>query len=302
MAYLNNSSQFQVAGLNFTNFPNLSSAKTAELTAWMATTLTISLLGSVNSLALIVTLCSRHNRKSGFNLQITHFAILNLFMCLAGVPSSVFLVMAKRDGYFIRPGICDFLHPPAIVGSTLVNWADAGLAVNRCIALYFPHKYRAWSRSRVNLGMIVGYWIICIVAVLPFPLKLGGSKMILTALGLCALAPAGAFSVFLSAMISYVPYAVAGSGALLILLKTLTVGRERRRVVHSLGEDQRYRAIQRRLGLAKLLVVSLLWNSLCATPTFVIGVNFPRLFATNPVTTLWMRTSSLCQFAFTPVE
>ena len=176
----------------------------------------------------------------------------------------------------------------------LINWCDASLAVNRIIALYFPYHYKAWSSKWANLAMITGFWIISLSVSLPFPLRLDGAKMFLNPLGLCSVNLGhGNFAIASPAIVTFIPYAITLLGVLLILLKSFLLVRMRRRAISGQPDDSRMvQAVQRRLNRAKMLLLTFLWAALCAAPTFTIVVNFPFLYATNPVSTMWTRNRS----------
>ena len=297
----NNSSHAVVLNITENSFPGISPAKAVELIAWIATTLAISFLGSISNVIVLVVTWPKSVRKSGFNLQIFHFVAANLFMCLLGIPISVYLVMVKRHGYHIPLDICNYIYPPLVTVNAVVNWSDVGLALNRVVALCAPHKYRAWSSKRGNVAMIASYWIISLAAVLLFPLHVGGSKLAFTPLGQCTLVLGPPLGVFGLVIITYYPFAMTGACVVVILWKSFMLMRERRRTVRQLEEDRKYRAVLRRLTLAKMLLLIFLWTALCAAPGFIITSSFPRLFTANPVSVLWFRTCAVCQFAFTPV-
>ncbi|OWA53955.1 hypothetical protein BV898_18379 [Hypsibius exemplaris] len=220
-------------------------------------------------------------------------------MCFLSLPAIVFLVLAKSNGWYIKDNACAIIHTLYSINLFLVNWADGGLAVNRFVALYFPHHYKAWTTTRVN-GAIIGFsWAICIGSALPVTLSMGGQSTSMSALGQCTVTLTGNLGAFLITSGAYFVSAVSGAGSLLILWKCLGV-RVRNAGVAPVGGSQRKTTAQRRLSMAKMLLLTFIWTFLCAIPGYVIINSFPFLFRTNPVSTLWIRTSAACQFAFTP--
>ena len=299
----NNSSSFFSLG-NIPPYPKLSSADNAILTAWIASTLSLCVLGVFSNITVLITTWPKGERKNVLNLQIFHFITINLLLCMFGTPTAVFLVLAKHHGLPVPPTLCNFTHPPTVVLTALINWCDAGLSANRVIALYFPLKYKNWNSKFFGLAMIAGSWVICLSTVFPIALGVEGSKMLSAPLGQCTVkAPSGIFGKFSTPLVAYIPYAITGVGAVLILCKTVALLRDRRRIFQISGLDagRRDGVLKRRLNLARMLLLNFLWAAVCSAPAYVIVVNFPHLFATSPVSALWVWTCAVCQYCFTPV-
>ncbi|OWA53956.1 hypothetical protein BV898_18380 [Hypsibius exemplaris] len=293
---------------NFTNttavapFPNLLPAKQAELTAWIAITLAICFFGTLNNIVLLRVTWPLKRQKYGISLQLFHFVTVNLTMCLVTIPATVFLVHAKRNGWPIQSNACAFIHTLYSINLFLVNWADGGLAVNRFVALYFPHSYKSWSTTRVNAAVIGGSWAICIGSALPTTFSAGGQGMAMSALGQCTVLPTGALGAFLLISGVYFMSAISGVGSLLILWKCLRFRITTAPVVPDTHADAgvRERTAHRRLNMAKMLLFTFIWTFVCAVPGFVVVTRFPLFLRVNPVSGLWIRTCIACQYAFTP--
>lgn len=84
---------------------------------------------------------------------------------------------------------------------------------------------------------------------------------------------------------------------MLILWKCAMVAHQQRQQVN-LDEARLVsdRTIVRRLGMAKLLLVTFLWAALCSAPTFVLAVHFPFLYAQDPVSVMWAKRGYPLQF------
>ncbi|OQV12704.1 hypothetical protein BV898_13025 [Hypsibius exemplaris] len=122
--------------------------------------------------------------------------------------------------------------------------------------------------------------------------------MALLPLGYCASLAEGIFGLFLTSMRFYVPYAITGGAAVLLLWQTR---RGRPRAMNQTEDDRRrQQVVLRRIRMARMMLLIFLWAGLCNIPGNVTAVGFPRLFSQNPVSALWMRTCLVCQYAFTP--
>ncbi|OWA53645.1 hypothetical protein BV898_18066 [Hypsibius exemplaris] len=288
-------------------FPMLSPTTQKEVIAWIAATLSICVVGIFTNVLLLRVMWSAKLQRSGVSFLLFHFVAVNLLMCLITVPAAIFLVVVKRDGWQIPSNICYYITTINTINMTVVNWSDAGLALNRFVALYFPHSYKAWSATPVSVAIIISGWLIAIGLTMPFTTAAGGQRVTLSAIGLCSLARSGRLGVFLTTCTSFVPFGISGAGALLILWKCFSYSRLRLATVGStedgnLGPDAtRHKMAQRRLKMAKMLLFTYFWTGLCAIPAYVVvRASFPHLFDPSSVSVLWIRTSTACQYALTP--
>ncbi|OWA53646.1 hypothetical protein BV898_18067 [Hypsibius exemplaris] len=283
-------------------FPVLSPASQKELTTWIATTLTVCVVGILNNILLLLVTWSAKLQRSGVSFLLFHFVGVNLLMCLITGPAAIFLVLIKRHGWHIPSNICYYVTTLNTINISVVNWSDVGLAFNRFVALYFPHSYKAWATTPVNIAIIACSWFIPIALTMPFTVAAGGQSVALSPIGLCALNPSGVLGSFLLVCASYLPYAISGAVALLILWQCFTISRPK------VGtEDRRFeasargRVAHRRLNMAKMLLFIFLWTGLCVLPAYVVThTKYPQWFGPASVSVLWIRTSTACQFAFTP--
>ncbi|OQV13701.1 hypothetical protein BV898_12095 [Hypsibius exemplaris] len=280
-------------------FPALPRSKRQELTAWLAVTLTISFFGVANNLLLLRITLPTKVRKFGVGPLVVHFVVLNLLMCLVSFPSILFVVLAKRDGWPIAGSACYYVHTIFTINVSMVNWSDAGLAVNRFVALYYPHRYRTCTSTPVNLAVILLSWIICVGFTVPFAVAVNAPGVAMSPLGLCTFSNSISRN-YLAFTISYVPYAVSGVASLLILWKF--VGHHLRLQRGTVAPDATAtcRTATRRLNMARMILVTFLWSGICALPTYIIGTLLPSLGRNDPVAALWIRTGLVCQYTFTP--
>ncbi|OWA53944.1 hypothetical protein BV898_18368 [Hypsibius exemplaris] len=154
-------------------FPELSAEKQTELTALASITLTISYIGVLSNILTLRVTWSTNLGKAGVSLLIFHFVAINLMECLVTLPTAIFIMLAKRDGRFIPDLACPYFTTFYMINVSVVNWSDAGLALNRFIALYFPHRYKAFTSGAVNTAVIVGRWLISVGVSSLFGLSVG---------------------------------------------------------------------------------------------------------------------------------
>ena len=284
-------------------FNLLPQSKLNELTAWTVITLLISFLGALNNMVALTLSWWTGLRDSILNLLLFHFVAVNLFMCLVSYPLSILTVVLERARFPMTDKICHYIHTIYGIIVGVIHWSDAGLAVNRCMAVFAaPHRYKQWCSKRNNLRGIACCWIICCVTVPTNTFGVKANVMVMTRLGQCEILPAVAGHFDLNALVLvFIPSAVAGLEAGLILWKSLAVWRFRRSNIQSTGRLGADRSVIRQLYLAKLLMVTFLWSGLCSAPTFVVAVHFPWLLLQDPVSILWIKTCLPLQYGCTPV-
>ncbi|OQV13700.1 hypothetical protein BV898_12094 [Hypsibius exemplaris] len=275
--------------------------KQRELTAWIATTLAVSVIGILNNIFVLRVTWPVTQRISGVSLLISHFVVVNLLICLVSLPASIFvIILTQHYGSLIAGRSCYYIQTLWIVNVSVVNWSDAGLVGNRFVALYFPHSYKLWMTTRVSAAIIVGSWILCIGVMLPFTLASVGQRVALSALGQCSLVVTGRLGSFFNSFMAFVPYAVSGTGSLFILRKCFGFSKLRSGRVRHEARVQADATANRRLITARMLLFTFLWCGVCMLPTYLTIVVFPWLYVSNSVSILWTKTAMACQYAFTP--
>ena len=273
-------------------FRFLSPSKHTELGIWAAVTLLISLGGVVNNfLVLAATSPSKSDGQrvsSNFNLLISHYVAVNLVVCLFTQPTIVAMAMAKRSGYPVPSSLCSYVYTINGVLAGLTYWSDAGLAINRCVALFLPHHYKTLCTRKVNLFGIGFSWVVCCGAMLSYPLGYEGTRLVVNSLGQCSgTAKGGQYNVF-GMLLTYLPYSIIGTGSLLMMWKSVGVW-QCLMCPSTSGSSVERNSVLRRLKMAKLLLATFLFSALCTAPSFVL-TNFPLLYVQNPVSILWLKT------------
>ncbi|OQV17616.1 hypothetical protein BV898_08241 [Hypsibius exemplaris] len=286
------------------SFPQLSKRKQTELTAWMTVTLCVSFTGACFNVLALYAAVPKKGVKLGLAILLYHFLSINLFMCLIAVPSSVFITIAKQHGQRIPPDTCLYFLALYSTVANVVKWSDAGLALNRCIALYYPHSYKAWTTRTATLGVILCAWIPSAVSQVPLSFGVGGTVK-LQSMGQCASVPSGRLGVFLQVGLGTgLPLALTGTGCLLMVIKIFMMGQSKGHVVAPLNrnEKQKVTRLQHHVKMAKVLLLNFLWTAVQTIPWAVVSGSYPTFFTDNPVSALWFRAVFISQHGLTPVS
>lgn len=272
-----------------------------EVLAWVVVTGVVCFLGCFNNIVMLLATWpgKKTGNKSGLNLLVFNFIAANLLSCLVNIPAKIIMVQAKQSGTVIGVGVCGYVNTVHVVGWVAVNAADATLAFNRCVALFFPYSYRAWSTNVVNLAIVAGLWLTSFAVIMPMGFGYGGTFLILQS-GQCGFRPLkSAFGTFLP-VVAYIPLLVGLLASLLIVWKIYSmsggeavVGRDRSKMA---------RMTNRRLKMAKILLLTFMWGATFNTVYALLNYAFPFVFEKWAQLNLWLLTSFAVQYSSTPVS
>ena len=133
-----------------------------SLDSWFYAIDSLCTIGSVNNLFIFLIIVRKPELRKGPGILISHLVAINLTLCGIHVPISVHFPYHRNYSNVCR--IPQFLF----VGTTYTTyWSEFFLAVNRLVAIQFPHKYRPWARFKTITLMIATAWIIGIGSVTP---------------------------------------------------------------------------------------------------------------------------------------
>ena len=288
-------------------FSNLSQSEKTNLLVWVIVTLTISLFGAINNLLILIITWPKASRPSSLNMLIFHFITVGLVVCLLSYPLICLEVLAVIYGHEIPASLCRFTLSTYTILVKVINWSDAAIALNRCIAFYFPHHYKQWSSNRMIARITMFTWFISAGPVISQEVGVGGLD-ITQPNGQCFYLYRGKLGqLYLS--LAMTPYALAGVGALLLLWKSIRSSSTRRAVGRQPANPNNAAGLRRlvqearKLRMAKVLLGMFVWSAICILPWAVISVNYPHLYVqyAKGVSLFWLRTSFVCQHALTPV-
>ncbi|OQV12703.1 hypothetical protein BV898_13024 [Hypsibius exemplaris] len=276
----------------------LGTEKTRELLAAVVVTVTLSFLGALGNLLVMLITWPRSSVKSGLDLLIFHFVGANFFMLLVNIPVGVLMIAAKQWGYKAPIHTCAVVQTIFGTGWSAINWMDAALAINRFIALFFPHTYRIWTSKAITWGTVIFTWLISLATNIPLAFNIGG-RMVLLPLGYCAaLTSKDNVDTALTTLKFYLPYALTGVAAVILLFKTYFGMKSRNRITQRDGRS--FVAVVRRFRMARMVLLVFLWTGVCVLPGNIVSVSFAYVFTQNPVSGLWLRTCLVLQYGFTP--
>ncbi|OQV12181.1 hypothetical protein BV898_13523 [Hypsibius exemplaris] len=86
---------------------------------------------------------------------------------------------------------------------------------------------------------------------------------------------------------------------MLIVWKTYFSARSQT-IIPGDGKLMAQKTLQRRLQMAKMLLLTFAWTVLCNVPYFVLVGQFGWVLNADPISGLWQQVLSTSQYAFTP--
>ena len=244
-------------------------------------------------LALLAT-WPRRTGLSGVPLLVFHLVLTNLITIFFVYPSHIIMIQLTQNGFAPSPNVCLFLSPFDFALQNLVNWTEVVLALNRFVALFFPHHYRTWTRRSANVCLLVLVWLIS--ASVAYPILIARLTRVST-LGQCMidLSQHTPLRIPLS-IVTYTPLAVCGASA----FTTLWSACRRKRAVGG-GEMATRKTALRRLKMAGMLLLVFVWNTTCYLISIVVSRYFGALWAHSVASWVWVRVISVTMYAATPV-
>jgi hypothetical protein len=282
----------------------------STLTIWFIVFFTVCAFGMVNNSILFVVIAGSRKLRAGSGLLILHLIATCFLMCGIHYPILAVFVYGQNFWFILPKNICNFIHFLLVTTTYAFFWTNCWLAVNRVIAILFPHKYVTWTTRKVSAFMIVSSWVVGAAGILPACFGIGG-RLVLSTSGQCTYLPTSAVGNWLIGINAYTSYAVEGLACILILgkicLKRLAV--RSARVENGLAQTpitkeavKKRLAFRRQLNFAGTLMLSVLFCALCNLPRSVASTFFFQYSSLVPSLLLWLRILVACQFAFVPVS
>lgn len=133
-----------------------------------------AILGGMASLFLMGIIIQDRTLFTGGGFLIAHLQLVNAVVCLVHYPVSTIVLLGRHVlRWELSPGICNYLEFPHLVPISAYTLADAFLAINRFVAILFPHKYRSSVSGFVLGGTVIATWMIAFAIVIPGVFKIG---------------------------------------------------------------------------------------------------------------------------------
>ncbi|XP_055342327.1 rhodopsin-like [Paramacrobiotus metropolitanus] len=266
------------------------------VSTWFILTSVILAVGSILSTLLIVSLSVRRRYRNSANLLVIHALTVEVTNMAILTPLSNTAIWAHQTGHPFHIN-CVPVAFFQILLTVLSNWSLVLLAINRMIAVVFPHHYARYTRHRPLVLSIIVIWILGLATTVPLLFGVGGTLNRFNPLGHCGVQPTR--GVFFS---MYTHVSFTGTMIIQAVCYTLVVGALRRAV--QVADTQNFaeqRKQRRQRAISVVLLVVYVWYLACYLPIPVITTYFYHYWKDNYTLFVWLRTVMICGSAGTPV-
>ncbi|XP_055340724.1 protein trapped in endoderm-1-like [Paramacrobiotus metropolitanus] len=303
---------------NATNFtrigPNTTDIKAyitypGWLTFWFIVMIFLCILGAFSNSLLFMAIVTSRKLRKGSGTLIAHSILIEAFLCVIGVPLIMASTYMPQFGWPSKT-MCKWtmllFYGPIFAGT----WASVLIAINRFVAIFFPHVYSKLTTPPLLALVIALGWAVALASSVPMFFEAGGISVGATkpwyACGARQEKPGYLYN-FLVTVGTTAP-AVA-LGVIYVSIFTLVIIRAlifRRKIdttdKAAVARNQRAQAMtQKRLKMARMLFVSYIWFTVCYMPAPVTASVAPVLYGTSPLVSLFLRMLLEIGYATSPV-
>ncbi|OQV19699.1 hypothetical protein BV898_06240 [Hypsibius exemplaris] len=275
---------------------------------YVITMLICALTGTVNILLVAVI---RRNRflRSGSGLVIGHLACLECLASTINLPVHYTTMFTPQFGLKANAVSCAVMQIFMVTTYTAVDWTLLLLAVNRFVAVVFPHSYNWIASKKVSRIGLVSIWLFAISLNAPFCFDVENRFSATPPWLSCGFAQSRPgefdFRSLQAALSVFVPLALVGPLYLSVLMKSVMLWQARMRMAPILNRNSQawfdQRNQRRRLNTAKILFVCWSVYFVSFFWTNIINKFAGALMIRSPVVQLWSRTGFVIGYLIHPI-
>jgi hypothetical protein len=287
-----------VVGENFTKIYNVLSFDEIyhfSVVIWTATVLPISLIGAVvNALIFAVTVTYPPLRKSSSCVLLAHCILLDFFMSFCSNPGAV---LASYTGFAnLTRKFCRGWGVVRFCSVFVNNWVHCVLAINRLVAVVFPHYYKYFVTKFLMVVAVSFPWLIgLLLSVFPAAevnMWYAASKSWLIG---CVYQPADhPLRIPINALGVYVPCVIIGLSYCTVLIKAKIALRVK------VGEARNN--LRKRFETSKILFSCFLWYCVCSFVPPLSAIFFSHALSSSPIAQLTLKGLTCVSTAVNPVS
>ncbi|XP_055337371.1 rhodopsin-like [Paramacrobiotus metropolitanus] len=281
------------------------------LQVWVAIIGILAIIGTSLNVPLFVTIATGSKLNTGSGALIAHLLFIESMLCSVWNP----IICISMYTAHIKPlshTFCQYALFGYYIFLHCANWSTLLLAINRFVAIMFPHQYSKVSSKPALLFSMSFGWMVAIGFNLPGFLGVSGDYVPIPPWGGCGTKVTAQFAWFnalLTGVLTSIPVSGVGLAYIVMFVKIGVVWcRNRNAVVTKQKDDssagaRHDRSVlqKRRFDSAKMLFISYLWYSLCYLPAPIASSVYPQAYASMPALQLALRGVLLMGYAFNPV-
>ncbi|XP_055344393.1 melatonin receptor type 1A-like [Paramacrobiotus metropolitanus] len=292
--------------LNITNTTNASSVTIPGkwLKPWAAVYLSFCFEGALGNLLIVCVILFNRKLRSGCGLLIANCLIAYTILCGFSFPIVGTSVYRKQAfNWQLDPKYCKGFQWIQMGCRFAAYWLDLYIAVNRVVALCFPHRYRAFSRTRTEMTVVAILWITALMysGLGWFDL---GMHFAWIPIGTCAGLPYGYLGTFVYMTGFYIPGVVTAGMYVFIYGKILSRKHQIDPERSSTEDNKQKQTRQKRIITTNMMCVSFVCTSACSMilPVMISFIKVTENDVHYPIVVIWLAVAQLLGYATNPVK
>ncbi|XP_055350329.1 rhodopsin-like [Paramacrobiotus metropolitanus] len=262
-----------------------------ELVAMISIFTVAFVIGTFLSLILTVTIAFRPRLHTGSGILIAHHQFLHVLQTGISNPLYMFTGWIVWLGLSVSGMNCFVMHFFCKLFTFTEMWASLMLAVNRFVALIFPHHYNAISSNKAITVLMLIPWLIGLALTVPGLYGIGtlfGNRQV--DCGYITVT-SHAVATLVIVMGVYLPLAIQG-----LLYAVVLIVHYRQTKIHEVSTVQKKRFL-----LFRLLFGSYLWYVVCYAPQPIALYGFPQFWFEDKLRAGWFQLLQEVGYAGSPV-
>ncbi|OQV18016.1 hypothetical protein BV898_07957 [Hypsibius exemplaris] len=285
-------------------------------------TVTVSALGFLTNLLLLVLFLNFPSLRRGVGVFIVHLLATQTLFCGAVMPGTFHMIFRAQAGRPVACSTCLYHHTFHSLVWNAAIWTDAILAVNRIVAVCLPARFHFLSLTSVRILIASLGLIPVLVSTVPPLFWNSGVVYQMTPVGLCVLRLQTELVRWLNLLTARSPLVLLAFAVVVVATNTLFVKMQMRRVdgrstitnpdpghgvvvastvQRSVNPARTSPLMKRRQKMSWILAAGFLFTLLCQSPQWLIASWFNAVWTLNPVMPLVWRFCTVLQFAVVPV-
>ena len=261
-------------------------------TTWAIVNTVIHVCSLLTNLTFVFVVIADKTSLAGPRLLILNLALCGLVLSAGWFPATTLVSYFSQQR---APTSCAFFAG-TIFFVTATNWADVPIAINRMVAICYPHHYRPFNSKKISLLMIVASWCVGLIPAILTTFRMG-AMYAGRPYGHCLILPLGPYGRIFGLIPSVIPFCIVGILSIMIFVMAYM----KTRAVNSL-EATGKRLIKRRLNIAKAMLASVVWHVVTSFPIIFFTMTFPQIISQQPWLSAGIRGSTSLEFAISPVS
>ncbi|XP_055331254.1 substance-P receptor-like [Paramacrobiotus metropolitanus] len=289
---------------NLTTNRSFGSLPARWIQPWAATYLFLCFEGAVGNLLIVGLIFSNSKMRTGCGVLIGHCLIAYSVLCGFSFPIVATSVYRKQMfRWQMDPKDCRPYMWIQMGCRFAAYWFDLYIAINRVVALCFPHKYRQFSRARTEILVVSVLWVAAFL-LSGFGFFNFGMVFIMLPLGTCATLPVGRVGSAVVLIGFYGPGALTAGAYLFVYAKIVRRKQQTEPERTTNDNKAKKQTTRKRMITTNMMCASFVWTAACSMilPVMINMINVAETDLRYPLIVIWLAAVQLVGYASNPVS